>query len=94
MSDRLSPLLRLARPARADRDLLRAYLAGEPGAFDELTRRHAPLARRVAALLLVCMACGVSFRDHGQEMREGFEAARRDHEVFKALGSPANQPAP
>ena len=49
MPDRLAPLLRLAKPARADRDLLRAFLASEPAAFDELARRHGGLARRAAA---------------------------------------------
>jgi RNA polymerase sigma factor (sigma-70 family) len=50
MPDRISPLLRLARPTRSDRDLLRAYLAGrDPAAFEELVRRHAGLARRAAA---------------------------------------------
>ncbi|MDB5314023.1 MAG: hypothetical protein JWO38_8225 [Gemmataceae bacterium] len=46
----LSRLLRLTPPARSDRDLVRAHLAGgDPAAFDELVRRHAGLARRVAA---------------------------------------------
>jgi RNA polymerase sigma factor (sigma-70 family) len=49
MSDRLAPLLRLARPGQSDRDLLRAFLAREPAAFDELARRHVGLARRAAA---------------------------------------------
>ena len=49
MSERLPSLLRLARPARTDRDLLLAYLRSEPGAFDELARRHVALARRAAA---------------------------------------------
>lgn len=50
MTTRVSRLVRLAPPARSDRDLLRAHLGGgEPGAFDELARRHAGLARRAAA---------------------------------------------
>jgi RNA polymerase sigma factor (sigma-70 family) len=49
MPDRLAPLLKLARPGRSDGDLLRAFLASEPAAFDELARRHVGLARRAAA---------------------------------------------
>jgi WD40 repeat protein/DNA-directed RNA polymerase specialized sigma24 family protein len=49
MPARVPNLLRLALAARSDGDLLRAHLAGTPTAFTELTRRHAELARRVAA---------------------------------------------
>ena len=49
MPARVPNLLRLAQASRTDGDLLRAHLAGTPAAFAELTRRHADLARRVAA---------------------------------------------
>jgi RNA polymerase sigma factor (sigma-70 family) len=46
----LSRFLHLAPSVRTDRDLLQAHLTGnDPAAFDELVRRHAGLARRVAA---------------------------------------------
>jgi RNA polymerase sigma factor (sigma-70 family) len=60
MPDRLSPLLRLARPGRSDRDLLRAFLANEPAAFDELAHRYAGLARRAAAEVYSAVADDVA----------------------------------
>lgn len=60
MPDRLAPLLKLARPGRSDGDLLRAFLASEPAAFDELARRHAGLARRAAAEVCPAMADDVA----------------------------------
>src|SRR5713226_714062 len=49
MPDRVSQLVHITQQMGPDRDLLRAHLASDPAAMDELVRRHIGLARRVAA---------------------------------------------